>query len=167
MDVRKAGQEDLPEIMEIFAGARRFMVEHGNPDQWASRNWPPEELIRENISDGSLYVLAGDEQDPADIAAVFCMEYGEHAEPCYDEIEGSWLDDSPYAVIHHIASSAQGRGAGRRCLDWAYEKYGHVRLDTHEDNKVMQALVTKNGFSYRGIVYIGDGKLKRLAYEKC
>ena len=121
MEIRKAALADVAEIMEIYAGARRFMVENGNPDQWASRNWPPEELIRENISDGSLYVLAGDEQDPADIAAVFCMEYGEHAEPCYDEIEGSWLDDSPYAVIHHIASSAQGRGAGRRCLDWAYE----------------------------------------------
>ena len=181
MAIRKAALEDVAEIMEIYAGARRFMVENGNPDQWASRNWPPEELIRENIADGSLFVLVDDPQTkppdseknaaPADrtqrIDAVFCVEYGAHVEPCYDTIEGAWTDDSPYAVVHHMAAAAPGTGAGRKCISWVCENYGHVRLDTHEANKFMQKLARSLGFRYCGIVYIGNGDLRRLAFERC
>ena len=46
MNIRNAEINDLPRIMEIFAHARRFMAEHGNPDQWGPDNWPPEDLIR-------------------------------------------------------------------------------------------------------------------------
>ena len=49
MNIRNAEIKDLPRIMEIFAHARRFMTEHGNPDQWGPDNWPPEDLIRSDI----------------------------------------------------------------------------------------------------------------------
>ena len=41
----------------------------------------------------------------------------------------------------------------------------HLRIDTHEDNKVMQHLIEKNGFKKCGIVYVEDGT-ERFAYEK-
>ena len=46
-----------------------------------------------------------------------------------------------------------------------YRSGGHLRIDTHEKNLVMQNLVKKTGFSYCGIIYVDDGT-KRLAYEK-
>ena len=49
MEIRKAVSGDLPRIMEIYAFARAFMAEHGNPHQWGHNNWPPETLIREDI----------------------------------------------------------------------------------------------------------------------
>ena len=42
MLIRKARLDDLGEIMDIYADARAFMVQTGNPRQWASKNWPPQ-----------------------------------------------------------------------------------------------------------------------------
>ena len=32
--IRRAVPSDLPDILEIYAIARRFMAQAGNPDQW-------------------------------------------------------------------------------------------------------------------------------------
>ncbi len=34
MQIRKATMNDLPDILAIYAYARKYMKEHGNPDQW-------------------------------------------------------------------------------------------------------------------------------------
>ena len=34
--IRKAQREDLPRIEEIYAYARKFMAETGNPNQWGN-----------------------------------------------------------------------------------------------------------------------------------
>ena len=39
-----------------------------------------------------------------------------------------------------------------------------MRIDTHEDNKIMQHLIEKNGFSKRGIIFKDDGS-PRVAFE--
>ena len=46
MRIRHAATQDLPRMMAIYVFARKFMAEHGNPNQWGPTNWPPEELIR-------------------------------------------------------------------------------------------------------------------------
>ena len=56
MEIRKATVHDVPRMMEIYALARQFMVENGNPHQWAERNWPPEELIRRDIERDKSHV---------------------------------------------------------------------------------------------------------------
>lgn len=40
--------------MERYEYARRFMADHGNPNQWGPSNWPPEQLI--SIKAGSSNV---------------------------------------------------------------------------------------------------------------
>ena len=40
----------------------------------------------------------------------------------------------------------------------------HLRIDTNEDNRVMQRTVEKAGFTRRGIIYIADGT-PRIAYD--
>ena len=49
MKIRKSVSQDLARIMDIYAYARSFMAQHGNPNQWGATNWPPETLIRQGI----------------------------------------------------------------------------------------------------------------------
>ena len=48
MQIRKATMNDLPDILAIYAYAREYMKEHGNPDQWKD-NYPPLELTTQDI----------------------------------------------------------------------------------------------------------------------
>ena len=176
MYIRKSAPEDLPRIMEIYAHARAFMTEHGNPRQWAMNGWPPEELIREDIEQGDSYVCVinedadseSAESTPQDhIIGTFYYTAGPDIEPTYRVIEdGAWLADTPYGVVHRIAADGSVKGTGAYCINWAFGKCGHLRIDTHPDNKVMQGLLTKLGFSYRGIIHVEEDDDPRYAYER-
>jgi len=164
MEIRKAVPGDLPAILGIYERARTFMAEHGNPRQWGSV-WPPEELIREDIRLGDCHVL---EQDGAVEAVFYYRFYPDlmDADHTYDVIhDGSWKSDTPYGVVHRIASSGRVKGAGAFCIRWACEKAGHLRMDTHGDNYVMQSLLTKLGFQYCGVIYVVEDNDPRRAYE--
>ena len=41
MRIRHSRKEDIPRMMEIYAVARQFMADHGNPTQWGPSRWPP------------------------------------------------------------------------------------------------------------------------------
>lgn len=162
MQIRKAEFHDLDEIMSVYEQARQFMVLTGNPNQWAARNWPPRALIEQDIAQGKSYVCVDGDR----IAAVFFYEYGEDIDPTYRHIEdGAWIGDGPYGVVHRIAARA-GKGAGRFCIDWAYSRCGHLRIDTHADNRVMQKVLKSLGFTYCGIIHIVEDHAPRLAFEK-
>ena len=65
----------------------------------------------------------------------FYFIQGKDIEPTYRNItEGEWLDDSPYGVVHRIASDGSQKGVGSFCVNCAYEQCGHIRIDTHGDN---------------------------------
>ena len=162
MEIRKARLEELDAVMEIYAGARAFMVQTGNPRQWAARNWPPRELIRRDMEQGKSHVcVAGGE-----ILAVFYYEYGHDIDPTYRVIEdGAWLGGATYGVVHRIAAR-RGHGAGKACIQWAFEQCGHLRIDTHADNKVMQRVLEGLGFRHCGIIHVTEDTDPRMAYEK-
>ncbi len=164
MQIRKSTERDVARMMEIYAYARRFMAEHGNPNQWGPRNWPPEALIRSDIRDGNSYVCVN---DAGAVVGTFFFIQGRDIEPTYRVInDGAWLDDSPYGVVHRIATDGSEKGVGRFCLDWAFEQCGHLRIDTHGDNTVMQSLLAKLGFVHCGTIYVYEDNDPRLAYEK-
>ena len=56
-------------------------------------------------------------------------------------------------------------GVGTRCIQWAMEQSGHVRIDTHVDNTVMQSLLLKLGFVRCGIIHVQEDPDPRIAYE--
>ena len=56
MYIRKSTENDFLRIMEIYAFARDFMADHGNPNQWGPTHWPPESLIHADIAAGNSYV---------------------------------------------------------------------------------------------------------------
>lgn len=159
MVIRKAVREDIPELTAIYDGARQFMRQSGNMDQWTN-GYPGEDIILEDIRNGNSYVCA----DSGTIAGVFSFILGE--DPTYSKIcEGRWLNDDPYGTVHRIAVQAHNKGVASVCLNWCFEKCGNVRIDTHRDNAPMQKLLLKNGFIYCGIIYLTDGS-ERLAYQK-
>ena len=163
VEIRKATEQDLGRIMEIYACARRFMAEHGNPNQWGPTNWPPEALIRQDIARGNSYVCVSGGR----VAGTFFFTFGRDIEPTYRNITGGkWLDDSPYGVVHRIAGDGETKGVGAFCINWAFEQCGHLRIDTHGDNRVMQNLLGKLGFVHCGTIHVEEDDYPRLAYEK-
>ena len=164
MQIRKSTEQDLGRMLEIYAVARRFMAEHGNPNQWGPRGWPPEALLRRDIESGRSYVCLN---DVGRVVGTFFFHQGAGIEPTYRQIaDGAWLDDGPYGVVHRIASDGSERGVGAYCLSWAYAQCGHLRIDTHGDNTVMQGLLGKLGFVHCGTIYVYEDNDPRLAYEK-
>ena len=164
MRIRKSEPADIGRIMEIYARARKFMAEHGNPNQWGATNWPPEALIREDIANGNSYVCVNDE---GRIIGTFFYTQGDDIEPTYREIEdGAWIEPGPYGVVHRVASDGTEKGTGAFCINWAYGQCGHLRMDTHGDNKVMQNLLKKLGFIHCGTIHVIEDNDPRLAFEK-
>lgn len=157
--IRPAGQEELLEIQAIYAVARRFMVNSGNPNQWAN-GYPSAELLLADMEAEQLYV---EEVDGA-LNAAFVLAVGE--DPTYGYIEdGKWLSDAPYATIHRLASNGLLPGFFSRCVAFCQNRNPHLRIDTHHDNAVMQHLAEKEGFQRCGIIYLANGS-SRIAYEK-
>ena len=155
--IRKASREDLPRVEEIYAYARKFMEETGNPHQWGKTTPETTQLI-DDIAKGDLYVLT----DNGIIHGVFYFYIG--TDPTYGVIEdGNWRSDTPYGTIHRIAGDGSG-GVLAAAVAFGKTKINHIRIDTHHDNKIMQRAIAKQGFSRSGIIYLEDGS-PRIAYD--
>ncbi len=164
MRIRKSTGADIDRIMRIYAHAREFMAKTGNPNQWGPTNWPPEELIRQDMIDGNSYVCVNDDEA---VIGTFYFKFGCDIEPTYRDItDGAWIDDSAYGVVHRIASDGSEKGVGQFCLSWAYEQCGHMRIDTHADNRVMRNLLEKLGYTRCGIIHVIEDSFPRYAFEK-
>lgn len=158
MDIRRAETGDLDRIMEIYAYARGFMAETGNPNQWIG-GYPQRELLETDIENNWLYVM----EDDNGIHGVFAFPVRE--DPTYGHIDGGWPNDNPYGTIHRIAGDGTVKGIFCQCLNFCADLIDEIRIDTHADNKVMQDAILKNGFIYCGIITGSDGN-PRLAYQK-
>ena len=155
--IRKAKQEDLPRLEEIYAYARKFMEETGNPHQWG-KTTPQTSQLEEDIAKGDLYVLMQD----GIIHGVFYFYIG--ADPTYGVIEdGQWRSDTPYGTIHRIAGDGSG-GILAATVAFGKTKINHIRIDTHHDNHIMQRAIAKQGFCRSGIIYLENGS-PRIAYD--
>ena len=156
--IEKAMLSQLPQILAIYERARTFMAQTGNPDQWGT-NYPTEEMIRRDISNGKCYVNLEDDK----ILAVFY--FAVESDPTYAYIDGKWLNGAPYGVIHRIAVGESGKGAAAACFRFAENLCDNIRIDTHENNLPMQRCLAKQGFIRCGTIYLEDGD-PRIAYQK-
>ena len=130
----------MPDIMGIFDHARKFMRENGNPYQWTD-GYPSEELMETEIRQGHCFVC---ENETDGVVATFCFSVGN--DPTYSHIEGKWLNEAPYGVIHRLASNGKAKGIARQCIAWCFARHHNLRADTHADNLIMQNLLKTNGF---------------------
>lgn len=156
--IRKATPADLEQILAVYQAARAFMAASGNPTQWGT-TYPAPELLEVDIRLGRLYVDTVQDR----ICGVFMFSIGD--DPTYAYIEdGKWMDDSPYGVIHRVASDATAHGVLGRCIAFCRGQTPHLRIDTHADNHVMHKLLSAAGFTRCGTIYVEDGSA-RIAYE--
>ena len=144
--IRQAASSDLSHILVIYAHARRFMAEHGNPTQWGNTR-PTETDISARIARNELFVL-------------------EDSDGIHHIIEnGQWLSNAPYGTIHAVASDGSIHGFLTQIVAYCLQITCHLRIDTHPDNLIMQHVITKNGFTKCGIIHVADGS-PRFAYER-
>lgn len=159
MKIRKATPDDLNILLNLFEQARIFMAQHGNPTQWGN-SYPPAAILEQDIAEGNSYVC----EENGTIHAAFYFQIGK--DDSYAKIyEGEWLNDAPYGVVHRITSDGKIKGTASYCLNWAFEQCDNLKIDTHRNNRIMQHLLDKTGFTYCGIIYLEDGT-ERLAYQK-
>lgn len=156
LTVKKATASQLSEIEAIYERARSYMRETGNKSQW-SGGYPSREVILSDIENGNLYVITGD-----GIEAVFAFILGE--DPTYEYIEGEWLDTLPYCAVHRVASAGKTKGMLNAVMNYCFSQCDNIKIDTHEDNRVMQHQLEKYGFSPCGTIYLENGD-SRIAYQ--
>lgn len=160
MEIRRAAAEDLEIIMDLYDRGRQYMRRSGNRNQWIN-GYPSRELVTEDIRQGRSYLVL--ENGRAE--AVFYFHAGRDIEPTYQVIDGAWLDDGPYGVLHRVASSGRVSGIMELCTAWGMERCPSLRVDTHRDNLPMQRALERCGYRYCGVIVIEDGT-ERLAYQK-
>jgi ribosomal protein S18 acetylase RimI-like enzyme len=164
MEFRRAVTADLNEIMVIIKQAQDYLKNAGI-NQWQN-NYPNIEVMNRDIENKNCYVLVDGDIIVGTVTVIFGVEKS------YEYIDGKWLSDLDYAVVHRIAVRAEYKGKGlasvmmRNVEHMCLEKGIHsIKVDTHEDNRSMQRLLQKSGFVYCGVIYLQDGS-KRLAFEK-
>ncbi len=160
MKVRTATWEDLPAIMTVLRAGRSIMLASGNLFQWGE-GYPTEEMVRKDIGPGYGKVM---EEDGRLVAYFACIP---SPDPTYAVIyDGAWADDrKPYYVIHRIASFPEVHRVFKTMMEYLEGVTDNIRIDTHKDNKIMQGLLKRYGFTYCGIIYIASGA-PRLAYQR-
>ncbi len=158
MNVRNANMSDLDKIMNIYRIAQKFMIKNGNPTQWGSE-YPSRDLIISDINNNKCKVI----EDESEIHAVFALFDG--IDPTYVNIcDGEWLNEEPYLTIHRIASDGKSHGIFKTALDYCKDLTNNIRIDTHQNNLIMQKLIERNGFVKCGTIYVSDGS-PRIAYQ--
>lgn len=159
----KAEKKDIEKIEAIINQAKDFLNSCG-VDQWQGP-YPNASDIAKDIETGCCYII----RESGKIIATASLSF--EREPAYDAlVNGSWRYED-YLVIHRLAVDNTIRGKGYASLLLLHaEKLARsrgiysLRVDTHEDNRAMLRLLSKNGFDYRGDVYYGT--TKRVGYEK-
>ena len=158
--IRKSTLVDLPTILNLRDQAREIMRSYGNIYQWPE-GYPRDDMFRKDIELGGSHVMLNEE---GEIVGTFALLPS--PEVTYNVIyDGQWLDDEPYHVIHRIASYPDVHGIFSAIIDFAAERYRHIRIDTHRDNRIMRHLIESAGFTYCGVIWLPDGT-ERLAYER-
>ena len=164
MTIKKTTMAELPAVMQIYDEARAFMRESGNQEQWPE-GWPSVEQITEDIEKGASYLCLNDSNE---IATVFYFKVEE--DPGYAIIDGKWLNNEPYGVIHRIARSqsvSNTKGSGAFCVEWCFSQHQNLRIDTHRDNAPMLVMLKRLGFKYCGVIQLWPGKDgERIAFQK-
>lgn len=158
-----AQMEEIELYMDIINDGKKFQKEQGFT-QWTD-DYPNKDTIRSDIYHSKGYALKADGR----IAGYMCIDFG--GEPAYDDIQGKWRADKPYAVIHRMSFHKEFRGMGladvafmlteKLCIQ---NDIYYIRADTDFPNKRMQHILKKNGFENCGTIFFQGSE--KLAFDK-
>jgi RimJ/RimL family protein N-acetyltransferase len=159
-----ATRADCDWIIQQINGCRQLMANHGS-GQWQGKE-PSVATINEDILQQRYFLLLENHQ-PCGGAALM------RHEPAYDSLlEGQWLNQEPYMVIHRffIAPSFQGRHLSKVLLARLEHhiednQVRNVRLDTHALNQPMRGLLARLQYRQVGKAWLANAG-ERLVYHK-
>nr|WP_315161741.1 GNAT family N-acetyltransferase [uncultured Flavobacterium sp.] len=160
---RKAELSEIAPIWEILQQAiQRRKVDGSN--QWQD-GYPNPEVIQKDIEKGEGFVLV-DGETIIGYSAVLIND-----EPAYEKIEGDWLTNGDFVVLHRVAISEKylGKGLAKMILkyieDFAVSNNIYsIKADTNFDNIAMMKIFESSDYTYCGEVYFRGSP--RKAYEK-
>ena len=162
MIFRKATTDDIDQIKAMVRAASGRLGASGI-DQW-QRGYPNRSSIEQDVASGVGMVLCEGATIIAYGAVIFT------GEPAYEGLTGGvWLTQGEYAVVHRLCVNEifVGMGFSKHFMmaaeAMASERVKSIRIDTHPENKIMQGLIQRLGYTYCGDVVIES---RRLAYEK-
>jgi hypothetical protein len=163
MNLRKANFSETATIWEILQQAIEQRRLDGST-QWQN-GYPNPQTVHDDITNGCGYVLIDNNVIIAYAAIIFGIE------PAYNEIEGQWLTNGDYVVIHRVAASnaVKGQGVATKLFklieNLAIENnVFSIKVDTNFDNIPMLKIMERLDYSYCGEVYFGGAA--RKAFEK-
>lgn len=163
MNYRQANINDIDNVMIVVEDARAYLKEQGN-GQWQF-GYPSRDDFINDINNKNLYVI---EEDGLIVACCAITGYEEAYMHMY---EGGWLTDYEYTVMHRVAVKKEYRGKGYGSklfevfIEVSKERGIHsLRIDTHENNKLLRHLMEKFNFKYCGKAILPPDK-DRVMYE--
>lgn len=163
MILRKADISEVPVIWDILQQAIAQRKEDGST-QWQD-GYPNEQTVRDDIKNGYGYVVVDNDSILAYAAIIFDIE------PAYQDIEGKWLTDGDYVVVHRVATSglAKGKGIATKLFEMIEtlsmeQNVYSIKVDTNFDNVPMLRILDKLNYTYCGEVYFRGAA--RKAFEK-
>lgn len=163
IEFRQATADDADEIWKILQQS----IERRRID--GSRQWqdgyPNLETVKSDIERGAGFVLTENGRIAAYAAVIF------NDEPAYLEIEGKWLSDGDFFVVHRVAVSDDFAGKGyateifSKIEEHSLKNGVHsIKVDTNFDNPAMLRILEKLNYTYCGEVYFRGSA--RKAFEK-
>lgn len=160
---RKATESEIPQIWEILKQAIARRKADGSK-QWQD-GYPNPDVVKKDLERGIGYVLTDDET-LIGYSAVLIND-----EPAYSELEGEWLTNGDFVVVHRVAISDShlGKGLSKTILKHIEEfaiqnEIYSIKIDTNFDNMAMLKIVDQIGYKYCGEVYFRGSA--RRAFEK-
>ena len=181
MKMRYATTADIEQILAITDSARRFQRQCGFR-QWED-GYPAYENIAADIAAQGAYIFEneGTSAKAADITIegsniverenIVAYAYLTEGDAEYDRLSGIWHYPGPYGVIHRLAIAPGFRGQGLAAqilamseAHLAAQGIRAMRIDTGQDNIVMQRILSRADYTCRGLHHFSWGP--RLAYEK-
>ncbi|SIP87966.1 Acetyltransferase (GNAT) family protein [Chryseobacterium sp. RU37D] len=161
--LRKAAIEDREIIWNILQQAIERRKLDGST-QW-QQGYPNPETVESDIAKGFGYVMTVDEKIAVYTALIL------NDEPAYSTIEGEWLSNGEFVVVHRVAVDEKfaGQGMVKKLFDYIEEftkSHGilSIKIDTNYDNIAMLKILESKGYSYCGEVFLAGGM--RKAFEK-
>ena len=159
---------DIEKIMPVIESGREFLHSQGLA-QWQNGYGPSRQSVNEDIENHWGYVLISQEDAICGYAALV-----DGVDDCYTNImDGCWDDfHEKYISIHGVAIDAgfRGKNLAKRFMRGLIEiaegmGYQDIRIDTHPLNEIMQKVILRAGFVYRGMVEFDIPDGKRKAYQ--
>ncbi len=161
--LRKADCADRDTIWNILQQAIERRRKDGST-QW-QQGYPNIHTVESDIEKGFGYVMTVDGEIAVYVALIL------NDEPAYSTIEGAWLSNGEFVVVHRVAVDEKfaGRGLVKILFDHIedFTRSHHIqsiKVDTNFDNLAMLKILESKGYTYCGEVFLAGGM--RKAFEK-